>query len=388
MDEGLEHLIAHQKQRIAQKASNIARSQAFHKSIGQHLPAVKQTGQQAIHVTKQVGQVAHDHGTPIIKKLLKKLPGALFHTVTNGAFKHHPQGKSPMKYHEFKASLDNETKAKKQQKINDLAKGKLHSDTHATLQNAFEKARAERERKLKTSQLTMRSANNNKKIREAVELIKEALTPSELSEELIFIEQLDVNQMVDIFNQMPMSELRQVYDIADQLEEGLGSALKKTGHFLYKHRHKIIAGTALAAGVAAAAYGYHHPGHFVPPAPTGTEYAPGEAAKVAAARAGAVGYGAVRVGAAAASAAKQAYKNRKAKKSSMKESADLTEAKMPNQKAIDEKLLGIAKSELHFETLELRGRDSLDFRDVGVLSVKNALRLAYNVGYDDASKSK
>jgi hypothetical protein len=61
---------------------------------------------------------------------------------------------------------------------------------------------------------------------------------------------------------------------------------------------------------------------------------------------------------------------------------------MPNQKAIDEKLLGIAKSELHFETLELRGRDSLDFRDVGVLSVKNALRLAYNVGYDDASKSK
>ena len=41
----------------------------------------------------------------------------------------------------------------------------------------------------------------------------------------------------------------------------------------------------------------------------------------------------------------------------------------------------IAQEELRMETLERRGSDSLDFKEVGVLSVAKALERAYQLGY-------
>ena len=40
----------------------------------------------------------------------------------------------------------------------------------------------------------------------------------------------------------------------------------------------------------------------------------------------------------------------------------------------------IAQTHLHIETLETRHRDSLDFHDVGVWCVRDALRAAYEAG--------
>jgi hypothetical protein len=49
-------------------------------------------------------------------------------------------------------------------------------------------------------------------------------------------------------------------------------------------------------------------------------------------------------------------------------------------KPIDQLFAAIAREHLGIETLETRNRDSLDFHDVGVAGVKDALRAAYRAG--------
>lgn len=51
---------------------------------------------------------------------------------------------------------------------------------------------------------------------------------------------------------------------------------------------------------------------------------------------------------------------------------------------LDELLAAIAREKLGFTTLETRSSDSLDFRDVAVWSVKDALEAAYRAGVDSA----
>ena len=46
----------------------------------------------------------------------------------------------------------------------------------------------------------------------------------------------------------------------------------------------------------------------------------------------------------------------------------------------DQKLLALAQEHLSIETLDTRNRDSLDFHDVSVWSVKSALEAAYLAG--------
>jgi hypothetical protein len=46
----------------------------------------------------------------------------------------------------------------------------------------------------------------------------------------------------------------------------------------------------------------------------------------------------------------------------------------------------IAKTHFFMETLETRHSDSLDFKEVAVWSVKNALQAAFQAGYDAAVK--
>jgi hypothetical protein len=50
------------------------------------------------------------------------------------------------------------------------------------------------------------------------------------------------------------------------------------------------------------------------------------------------------------------------------------------QKQIDAILLKIAQDKLRFETLETRRSDSLDFHDVAVWCVKDALEAAFQAG--------
>ncbi len=54
--------------------------------------------------------------------------------------------------------------------------------------------------------------------------------------------------------------------------------------------------------------------------------------------------------------------------------------------ALDKVLETIARDVLNIPTLETRGRDALDFHDVGVVSVKCALRRAYVAGCDATAK--
>ena len=49
---------------------------------------------------------------------------------------------------------------------------------------------------------------------------------------------------------------------------------------------------------------------------------------------------------------------------------------------LDDLLAAIAHEKLGFTTLETRNSDSLDFRDVAVWSVKDALEAAYRAGVD------
>lgn len=50
------------------------------------------------------------------------------------------------------------------------------------------------------------------------------------------------------------------------------------------------------------------------------------------------------------------------------------------QQNIDQLLTEIAKKHLNLETLETRNSDSLDFHDVAVWSLKEALQEAYEAG--------
>lgn len=51
-----------------------------------------------------------------------------------------------------------------------------------------------------------------------------------------------------------------------------------------------------------------------------------------------------------------------------------------HQPTVDELLAAIAKATLHIDTLETRNSDGLDFHDVAVWSVKDALEAAYSAG--------
>ena len=53
-----------------------------------------------------------------------------------------------------------------------------------------------------------------------------------------------------------------------------------------------------------------------------------------------------------------------------------------NQQQIDQLLTEIAKKHLSLETLETRNSDSLDFHDVAVWSLKEALQEAYESGFN------
>jgi hypothetical protein len=44
----------------------------------------------------------------------------------------------------------------------------------------------------------------------------------------------------------------------------------------------------------------------------------------------------------------------------------------------------IAKRHLRIDTLEVRGRDSLDFHDVSVQCIRDALEAAYKAGFEAA----
>ena len=52
------------------------------------------------------------------------------------------------------------------------------------------------------------------------------------------------------------------------------------------------------------------------------------------------------------------------------------------QQQIDQLLTEIAKKHLSLETLETRNSDSLDFHDVAVWSLKDALQEAYEAGFN------
>lgn len=54
--------------------------------------------------------------------------------------------------------------------------------------------------------------------------------------------------------------------------------------------------------------------------------------------------------------------------------------------ALDTLFETIARDELAIPTLATRGRDALDFHDVGVVSLKRALRRAYAAGCDATAK--
>ncbi len=53
---------------------------------------------------------------------------------------------------------------------------------------------------------------------------------------------------------------------------------------------------------------------------------------------------------------------------------------------LDALLQTIAREELAIQTLATRDRDALDFHDVGVVSLKRALRRAYVAGCDATAK--
>ena len=57
------------------------------------------------------------------------------------------------------------------------------------------------------------------------------------------------------------------------------------------------------------------------------------------------------------------------------------------QYQIDELLAEIAKKHLNLETLETRNSDSLDFHDVAVWAIKDALQDAYEAGKQGQKQS-
>jgi uncharacterized protein HemY len=59
-------------------------------------------------------------------------------------------------------------------------------------------------------------------------------------------------------------------------------------------------------------------------------------------------------------------------------------AKCDREVEVDKLLAGIARRELWVPTLDVRNSDSLDFHDIGVSSLRRALRSAYRAGRDAA----
>jgi hypothetical protein len=55
---------------------------------------------------------------------------------------------------------------------------------------------------------------------------------------------------------------------------------------------------------------------------------------------------------------------------------------------VTQQLAEIARLHLRIATLEVRGRDALDFHSVSVLSVVDALRAAYEAGKKDEQQQK
>ncbi len=55
---------------------------------------------------------------------------------------------------------------------------------------------------------------------------------------------------------------------------------------------------------------------------------------------------------------------------------------------VDALLTRIAQSKLRIETLESRRRDSLDFHEVSVWELRDALEAAYNAGLEQGRKTK
>lgn len=55
---------------------------------------------------------------------------------------------------------------------------------------------------------------------------------------------------------------------------------------------------------------------------------------------------------------------------------------------LDTLLTDIAQCHLRIETLESRHRDSLDFHDVSVLELRDALEAAYRAGIEQGRKGK
>lgn len=57
-------------------------------------------------------------------------------------------------------------------------------------------------------------------------------------------------------------------------------------------------------------------------------------------------------------------------------------------KKVDALLTRIARTRLHVETLETRCSDRLDFHNVAVWSLRDALEAAYNAGIEQGRKTK
>lgn len=57
-----------------------------------------------------------------------------------------------------------------------------------------------------------------------------------------------------------------------------------------------------------------------------------------------------------------------------------TAARKVSRRAVNPRLAAIARNTLQMPTLETRNSDSLDFREVSVWSVREALELAYEAG--------
>lgn len=57
-----------------------------------------------------------------------------------------------------------------------------------------------------------------------------------------------------------------------------------------------------------------------------------------------------------------------------------------NERALNLKLAKIARDHLHIATLETRNRDALDFHDVSVAALRDALEAAYQLGRDSWGK--
>lgn len=71
----------------------------------------------------------------------------------------------------------------------------------------------------------------------------------------------------------------------------------------------------------------------------------------------------------------------------VKELISEAESLLGGGKSRDEILLCIAREELFIETFEVQGRDHLDFREVGIQQIKDALDRAYEAGRNSVSFS-